>query len=140
MNNNVLSMLGFTEIDIALLKACIFIAMIGSFVHALAIDTDFKRVPKLKLLVKGDKEPRLVQSRRNFIERLSWIIVRILVGAVIGFAVALYFMNILQPGIAATSKILLLALVMGYSAPKVLELLERKTIKVFDVGIPHDDE
>lgn len=45
MNNSVLLMLGITDIDIVLLTACIFVAMIGSFVHALAIDTDFKKFP-----------------------------------------------------------------------------------------------
>lgn len=110
-----LSSIGFTTFDCALIVACTVGAVFGSIVQiALAVIKHDGPPRSLKDLSIAPPE---IQEVRGI-----WMYLRLVVGGVLGFVFALYFVGMLNPSAGTFARILALSFVVGYAAPKIWAL------------------
>jgi hypothetical protein len=107
-----LSELGLTHYDIALLILCPLGAIVGSIAQASVLSIDLHTPPI---------EEKQVQfaSRRLAGARMAWMLLRLNLGATLGFVTALYFIGAIQENLPTLAKITALSILLGYAAPKV---------------------
>jgi len=104
--------LGLSRHDVFLLWGCPVFASLGSFVHAAMIHYDFSQAAKAR-----NRQDSFYREQQ--LSEVIWVVYRMLVGAVLGLVLSLYFLGSLTDGITTISRILALSVFVGYAAPKV---------------------
>lgn len=104
--------IGFTKHNVALLMFCPLGAAIGSFAHAISLTINPNKAP----IDKSDLQiaPPEIQEIRK-----SWLYLRVVLGAILGLVIALYFIGSIQENISTVCKITALSILIGYAAPKI---------------------
>ena len=121
---NILSQLGLSNYDIFVLIISPILGLIGAFTHAFYIDENWAKSPNLEYTeqtAKEEKKTRLSTHSKN--KRGYWISSRLILGFVVGFAIALFFIGTINETATAVSKISLIALIGGFSSHKILNYL-----------------
>lgn len=113
-----LSALGFSSYDLALLVFCPLGAVLGSFAHSITRSIDLEGPPTDEAKM-GWASPQLQEMRG------AWLGLRMILGAILGVVIGLYFVGAIQENTATLAKITALAIVAGYAAPKVWVSQER---------------
>lgn len=107
-----LNVIGFTGYDLALLIACTFGGVVGSFAQAIVATINPDGPPR--------KEGELrIASTELQQARGAWMIMRFMLGAVLGFVFGLYFVGTLHETAATFAKVWALSFIVGYAAPKI---------------------
>lgn len=118
-----LAALGFRRFDQYLLVLCPLFSVLGSVTHALMVQHNFLRLPRLK---KRYQNASLSDTSRQWLATLYWLVARCFLGLSIGLLVALYFTGDLEAKPLSASKLLALSLAAGYLAPKFFALQEKR--------------
>lgn len=117
-----LSIIGFTGYDLALLIACTFGGVVGSFAQAIVATINPDGPPR--------KEGELkIASAELQQARGAWMVMRFMLGAVLGFVFGLYFVGTLQETSATFAKVWALSFIVGYAAPKIWAAQEIALLK-----------
>jgi len=66
----------------------------------------------------------MLASKQMQIIRSNWLGLRILLGAILGLIIALYFIGSIQENISTICKISALSILAGYAAPKIWVMQE----------------
>lgn len=104
--------IGLSKYDIALLILCPLGAIIGSFAHAIVETIDLKGPPTNESDMKvASKE---LQELRGI-----WLGLRMMLGAILGLVIGLYFTGAIQETPSTIAKIMALSILLGYAAPNV---------------------
>ncbi len=134
--------LGFSQLDIAMLMLCPMAAVLGSFVHMFMVENDFTKMPK------PEREQSVIEhvnksifSLNSWIAMLNqkrwyWVWGRITIGLSVGLLVALYFVGAINPGAANSAKVLALAILAGYLAPKLFIAQEKAVSVALEQRLP----
>jgi hypothetical protein len=104
--------LGLNNYDVALLLFCPISAILGSFAQAIAQTIDLKGPPTNESDMTF-ASPKLQELRG------AWLGLRLLLGAILGLVIGLYFVGAIQENPATLAKIIALSILAGYAAPKV---------------------
>jgi hypothetical protein len=104
--------LGFNNYDVALMIACPIGAVLGSFAHAIVQTIDLNGPPRNK------SDMSLVSPEIQEL-RGAWLGLRLILGAILGLVIGLYFVGAIQETPATFAKIAALSVLAGYAAPKV---------------------
>ena len=110
--------LGITSHDIALLVGCPIGGVIGSLAQAIVKTIDLNSPPN------SEGDMRLASKELRELRGL-WLHLRLTLGGILGFVLGLYFVGALQPTSATIAKVIALAIIAGYAAPKVWEAQEK---------------
>lgn len=104
--------LGFSSYDVALMVVCPIGAVLGSFAQAIVQTIDVKGPPT--------KESDMTfASPALQVLRGAWLGLRLILGAILGLVIGLYFVGAIQENPATFAKIAALSILAGYAAPKV---------------------
>lgn len=122
MNFNIV---GFTGYDITLLVACTAGAVIGSFAQAI-MATIHPDGPPNKEGIMHFASPELQKARG------TWIALRLMLGAILGFVFGLYFVGTLHETPATFAKVWALSFIVGYAAPKIWLAKEQAVLQKFE--------
>jgi len=109
--------IGLTKYDLALIVFCPIGACIGSFAHAITLTINVDKAPSRE----GEY---MLASKQMQIIRSNWLGLRILLGAILGLIIALYFIGSIQENISTICKISALSILAGYAAPKIWVMQE----------------
>lgn len=109
--------LGLSKHDVVLLELCPIGAAVGSWANIGLMRLDPYRFP-------GAKDARFARPRTAVV-RLGWMVNRIMLGALLGGLLALYFVGTLQPNVTTIAKLTALSVLIGYAAPKIWLAQER---------------
>lgn len=113
-----LSSLGLSSYDIALLIFCPAGAVVGSFAQAIVQTIDLDGPPR--------DESKMGWASENLQElRRAWLGLRMMLGGILGIVIGLYFVGAIQENVSTLAKIVALAILAGYAAPKVWVTQER---------------
>lgn len=111
----------FSPYDLLLIYFCPVAGIIGGFAHAFLVDSDWSKIPPLEFTEKSKKEEKKLRaSTHSGNIRVAWVLGRLLLGGVVGLGVMLFFLGSVIGTIPASSKVLLISLIGGFSAPKIL--------------------
>lgn len=119
MNFNIV---GFTGYDIALLAACTFGSVVGSFAQAI-VATIHPEGPPNKEGIMHFASPTLQKARG------AWLSLRLALGGILGFVFGLYFVGTLHETPATFAKVWALSFIVGYAAPKIWAAQERTLLR-----------
>ncbi|HCE8944356.1 TPA: hypothetical protein NHU91_003563 [Pseudomonas aeruginosa] len=128
----IFNVVGFTGYDFALLAACTFGAVVGSFAQAI-VATIHPDGPPNKEGVMHFASPELQKARG------AWIAMRLVLGGILGFVFGLYFVGTLHETPATFAKVWALSFIVGYAAPKIWAAQERTLLRSV-VGSPKVSE
>lgn len=120
-----LNIIGFTGYDVALLAACTFGAVVGSFAQAITA-TIHPDGPPNKEGVMHFASPTLQRARG------AWIALRLMLGGILGFVFGLYFIGALHETPATFAKVWALSFIVGYAAPKIWAAKEQAILQRID--------
>jgi len=109
--------LGFQKYDIALLTLCPLGAVIGSFAHVILQVMNPHRMPR--------PGATRFASNMDALGRFAWLTLRLILGAILGLVIALYFIGALQENLTTLAKIVALSILLGFAAPKLWLAQER---------------
>lgn len=110
--------IGLSSYDIALLIFCPIGAVLGSFAHAIVETIDVSRPPtSTSQLRLASKELRELRG--------MWLGLRLILGAILGLVIGLYFIGAIQETPSTIGKIIALSVLLGYAAHKVWEAQDR---------------
>lgn len=129
--------IGLSGYDLALLILCPLGAVIGSFAHAIVETIDLKGPPNNESDMKiASKE---LQELRGI-----WLVLRMILGAILGLVVGLYFIGAIQETPSTIAKVMALSILLGYAAPKVWEaqdkIITAKLNKIVNAEISQDKD
>lgn len=116
------NVIGFSGYDFALLAACTLGAVIGSFAQAI-VATIHPDGPPNKEGVMHFASPLLQEARA------AWVVLRLMLGGILGFVFGLYFIGTLHETPSTFAKIWALSFIVGYAAPKIWVAQEKALIK-----------
>ncbi|MFC7420229.1 hypothetical protein ACFQNF_10065 [Iodobacter arcticus] len=116
-----LTELGFKKYDLALLIFCPAGAVIGSLAQSILVTINPNTPPKNP--TKTYRAPSHLAEARS-----AWLTLRLMLGAILGLVIALYFVGALQENLTTLAKIVALSILLGYSAPKIWVTQERVLI------------
>lgn len=106
------SSLGFTFYDVLLVVACTFGAVVGSFAHAIVATISPEGPPN----VEGEEHFASFELQKA---RGAWMILRMMLGGILGFVFGLYFVGTLHETPSTFTKVWALSFLVGYAAPKL---------------------
>lgn len=72
--------------------------------------------------------------------RGAWIVLRLMLGAILGFVFGLYFVGSLHETPATFAKVWALSFVVGYAAPKIWAVKEQVLIQKLETVTHHQPE
>ncbi|MBQ0753128.1 MAG: hypothetical protein KBT87_12910 [Gammaproteobacteria bacterium] len=104
--------LGLNSYDVALMVVCPISAVVGSFAQTIVQTIDLKGPPRSELDMTW-ASPKLQEFRS------AWLGLRLILGAILGLVIGLYFVGAIQESPAVLAKIAALSVLAGYAAPKV---------------------
>lgn len=104
--------LGLSNYDVALLVTCPIGAVLGSFAQAIVHTIDLKGPPTNESDMTF-ASPELQELRG------AWLGLRLILGAILGLVIGLYFVGAIQETVTTLAKIVALSILAGYAAPKV---------------------
>lgn len=113
-----LTELGIKKYDLALLLFCPIGAVLGSFAQAILTTINPDQPPK-------DSEKVYFASSHLRAARGAWLTLRLMLGAILGLVIALYFIGALQENLPTLAKIIALSILLGYAAPKIWATQEK---------------
>ncbi|WP_262730428.1 hypothetical protein [Alloalcanivorax marinus] len=102
---------GLGKYDIALLILCPLGALIGSF--AFAITATISDMPPKKESQAKFASSQLAKARG------AWLMLRLMLGAILGLLLGLYFIGAIQETPSTLAKVVALSIIAGYAAPKM---------------------
>jgi hypothetical protein len=121
------SSLGFTFYDVALVIACTFGAVVGSFAHAI--------VGTISLDGPPNKEGVLMVASPSIrMARGTWLTLRMMLGGILGFMFGLYFIGALNETPGTFAKIWAMSFLVGYAAPKLWAAKEEALMSQVSAG------
>lgn len=103
--------LGFSKYDIALLLLCPVGAVIGSFAFAITATISDKPPTREHHFTFASNQLRAARG--------MWIVLRLMLGAILGFLLGLYFVGAIQETPSTLAKVVALSIIAGYAAPKI---------------------
>ena len=114
---DILLNLGLQKYDFALLMLCPFGAVLGSLAHAILQLINPHRMPR----------PGAVRILSNIdaMGRFQWLMLRFVLGGILGLVVGLYFIGAIQENKTTLAKIVALSMLLGFAAPKLWLAQER---------------
>lgn len=121
-----------SNFDIILLTGCPIASVIGSYANTLILEMNLSEMPVTK------KNGKVLVHIRSFLEStflLKWLFARLLVGAILGLVLALYFVGIIKEDINSIARILAFAILIGYAAPKLWVSQDRALKKYVDKSL-----
>lgn len=118
--------------DIALLETCPVIAGLGSLVRTWVTELNLRQPPPIERIPSNEVEPIPKQTKDNVRKRGYWISGMLFAGVAVGFGVAFMFLGAVQPQSSAIGRVWLLALLLGFSTPTVLEKVEQRLLHGLD--------
>ena len=127
---------GFSTYDFLMVCFGPILGALGGFAHAFLVDHDWSKMPRLEyseLPVKEQKKLKPSYHSTNI--RGIWLIGRLLLGIITGLGIVLFFLGSIAPSIPSVSKILLLCLVAGFGAPKVLGHIDQQLVKRIEKAV-----
>lgn len=134
----ILSELGFSNIDIKMLILCPLFSSVGGIIHALMLSCNLSKWPACAItdfqLPTGNKEKLhkvlaytvncIIALPRVLLHPPYWILAKVSLSALTGLIIALYFVGIfppVEPGVIANpegvARIFALCIFIGYMAP-----------------------
>lgn len=120
--------IGLSKFDSILLFGSPIMGLFGALAHSFSIDLDWNKSPQLEYTSKKEKNASFSISEESKRERGFWIMSRIILGIIVGFAIGLFFIGTLNSTVTAMSKILLISLIAGFSSHKILFYLDSHRI------------
>jgi len=114
--------LGFSSFDIVLIVICPIGGLIGSLAHAIHLSINPINPP-------SEEGKNYIASKELQEARGIWLSLRLMLGAILGFVIGLYFVGTIQESASTITKIMALAIVAGYAAPKIWLAQEEVIIK-----------
>ncbi|HCV02594.1 MULTISPECIES: hypothetical protein [Pseudoalteromonas] len=117
--------LGFTIQDYLLITLCPLFAAIGSMVHAMLVEINPNKLPTSGRM----------REKNHAMATLKWLFYRIFIGAALGLILGLYFVGSLVESPNAIARIFALAVLLGYSAPKLWAMQEKHILEQMDKKI-----
>ena len=117
-----LEMLGFSSQDRFLLALCPLAAALGGFVHVWMLKDDYSKLPK-----RGG----LASPKKAFV-MTAWLSGRLILSAVAGLVLALYFVGALTDSPTTVARILAFAILIGYAAPRLWVAQEQIVAKAVE--------
>ncbi len=121
---------GFTPYDILIMYFGPLFSAFGGIAHAILIDQDWEKIPPLEFTdVPKKEQKRLKISWHSSNARMGWILGRLLLGGVVGFGIALFFLGSLAHEVTAIAKVFLVCLIAGLAAPKLLNHIDKQAVK-----------
>jgi len=118
--------------DIALLETCPVIAGLASLVRGWVTEINLRQPPLIEHIQSDEFEPVPKQTRASVRKRGYWTGGMLLAGVAVGFGVAFMFLGAVQPQSSAIGRVWLIALLLGFSTPKVLEKVEQRLLDSLD--------
>ena len=110
--------LGLSSYDLALLLVCPIGAVIGGFAQAIVQTIDLSGPPRNESDMRW-ASPELEKLRG------AWLCLRLILGAILGVVIGLYFVGAIKENPATIAKITALSILAGYAAPKIWGAQER---------------
>lgn len=104
--------------DVALLILCPLGAMIGSFAHVIVETIDLKGPPT------NESKMRIASKELQEL-RGMWLGLRMILGAIIGLMIGLYFIGAIKETTSTIAKLMALSILLGYAAPKIWEAQDK---------------
>ncbi len=114
----IISSLGLSPHDVALLIGCPIGSVIGSMAQAIVKTINLDGPPN------KENDMRLASKELQELRGL-WLSLRLTLGAILGLVLGLYFIGSIQPTPGTVAKIIALSIVAGYAAPKVWEAQDK---------------
>lgn len=111
----ILDQLGFSPQDTLMTLLCPCFAAVGGFAHTLMLHSKFTSLPEKYTPV----------SKGEAFHRAMWFLARLLLSGAAGLVVALLFVGSLTTGPSSVARVFVLAVVVGYAAPKLWVAQER---------------
>ncbi|GAA0542238.1 hypothetical protein GCM10009098_07400 [Rheinheimera aquimaris] len=111
-------MLGFTVYDLALIVLCPLGATVGSFAHIITLCIDLKGPPRSEDDMR-EASPKLQEFRG------AWMGLRMMLSAVAGLVVGLYFVGLIHETPANLGRIIALSVLVGYLTPKLINVQDK---------------
>jgi hypothetical protein len=118
--------LGFSKQDMLLLIITPIFSALGSLVNILSLDLD------LKTPVETQGNIKFIKGVGNNITYIEWAIRRIIIGAVAGLILALYFVGALTEKPTTIARILAFSILLGYAAPNFWSTQEKIMIAAME--------
>lgn len=119
----------FSDQDVVLLYSCPLIACLGSVLRAWIGEINLRKLPSFKRIPANEPEQSLKQTKESELERGLAVMCIAFAGMAVGFGVACMFLGSIQPTSNAIGRIWLLALVLGFSLPTVVDRIDQRVAK-----------
>ena len=103
--------LGFSKYDFALLLLCPLGALIGSCAFAITTTIPLEPPTEDHHYVLAPKHIRVARG--------AWLFLRLILGAILGLLLGLYFVGAIQETPSTLAKVVALSIIAGYAAPKI---------------------
>jgi len=100
-----------------LILLCPIGAVVGSFAHAIVKTINLEEPPT-------HEDDIQLASKDLRAKRGMWLTLRMILGAILGLVLGLYFVGSIQETPATLAKIVALSIIAGYAAPKFWEAQE----------------
>jgi hypothetical protein len=110
--------IGLSGYDVALIILCPLGAMIGSFAHAIVETIDLKGPPT------NESDMRIASKELQELRGI-WLGLRLMLGAILGLIIGLYFIGAIQETPSTIAKVMALSILLGYAAPKIWEAQDK---------------
>jgi len=111
--------LGFSQVDLLLLAFSPICAGIGSTVNGMLTEMNPSRLPRAGR----------IRSHLEALAFLKWCSYRLFIGCALGLVVGLYFVGSLNDSPTSLARVLALAVILGYGAPKLWQLQEQQVLR-----------
>ena len=125
LDTSLLAQIGFKPQDFLLVSLSPLCAALGSIVHGMLLEMNPSRLP-----TKGG-----VREWIHAAVIVKWFFYRIFIGGVLGLVIALYFVGSLTESPTSLARVLALAVLVGYSAPRLWLFQEQHLLQEFDKRI-----
>lgn len=121
-----LSGIGLNLFDMALLVCCPFGAVIGSLAQAIMLTIHPQQIPNKE----GERYLASIELQEA---RGNWLGLRLMLGAILGLVIGLYFIGSIHETATVLAKIMALSIIAGYAAPKVWLQQEKQLLDTLTV-------
>ena len=124
-----------SEQDVILLYTCPFIACTASIIRVWLGEINLHRLPSFKRIPIGEPDQKLNPTQGSRYKRTMAVMGIAFAGMAIGFGVACMFIGAIQPMSGAIGRVWLLALILGFSLPILVEHFDQRMAKILDARL-----